>query len=257
LISREDHRFSKHAGIDGVALFRVAIRTVLMRSSGQGGGSTITQQLAKNLFPRDTTHYKWGFVRSTIVALQKFKEWVIAVKLEKNYTKDEILTMYLNTVPFSGDAFGIKSASRAFFNKSADSLKIEEAAVLIGLLQAPSKYNPVRNPERSQLRRNSVLQKMWEHEYITEQQYDSLINIPIKVHYTPQGHNSGIATYFREYLRIAMTRQKPSKSEYGNYASFVEDSLEWENNPLWKSVQPIYRWHKDIFYYQFEDAGVC
>jgi penicillin-binding protein 1A len=232
LIAREDHRFYKHSGIDGTALFRVVVRTILMRSTGQGGGSTITQQLAKNLFPRDTTQYNWSFARSTVVALQKFKEWVIAVKLEKNYTKDEILTMYLNTVPFSGDAFGIKAASRAFFNKSPDSLKIEEAAVLIGLLQAPSKYNPVRNPERSQLRRNSVLQKMWEHNFINEKQYDSLINIPVKVTYTPQGHNSGVATYFREYLRFTMTRQKPDESNYFNYSSYVEDSLEWENNPL-------------------------
>jgi penicillin-binding protein 1A len=233
LIAREDHRFEKHAGIDGVALFRVAIRTILMRSSGQGGGSTITQQLAKNLFPRDTTEYKLGIVRSTVMALRKFKEWVIAAKLERNYTKDEILTMYLNTVPFSGDAYGIKAASRAFFNKSPDSLKIEEAAVLIGLLQAPTKFNPVRNPERSQLRRNSVLQKMYEHNYITEQQYDSLITIPVKVTYNSQGHNAGKATYFREKLRFIMTRTKPEKSRYGSYQSFYEDSIEWENNPLY------------------------
>lgn len=233
LIAREDHRFNKHSGIDGVALFRVAVRTVLMRNTGQGGGSTITQQLAKNLFPRDTTAYKFGLVRSTVTALRKFKEWVIAVKLEKNYTKDEIITMYLNTVPFSGDAFGIKAASRAFFNKSPDSLKIEEAAVLIGLLQAPSKFNPVRNPQRSQLRRNSVLQKMFEHDYITEQQYDSLVEIPVKVSYNSQGHNAGKATYFREKLRYIMTRPKPDKSRYGSYQSFFEDSTEWENNPLY------------------------
>lgn len=233
LIAREDHRFTKHSGIDGVALFRVAVRTVLMRNTGQGGGSTITQQLAKNLFPRDTTIYKLGIVRNTVMALRKFKEWVIAVKLEKNYTKDEILTMYLNTVPFSGDAFGIKAASRAFFNKSPDSLKIEEAAVLIGLLQAPTKFNPVRNPERSQIRRNSVLQKMYEHNYITEQQYDSLMSIPVKVTYHSQGHNAGRATYFREKLRFIMTRPKPEKSRYGSYQSYYEDSIEWENNPLY------------------------
>lgn len=233
LIAREDHRFEKHAGVDGVALFRVAVRTILMRSSGQGGGSTITQQLAKNLFPRDTTEYKLGIVRSTVMALRKFKEWVIAVKLERNYTKDEILTMYLNTVPFSGDAFGIKAASRAFFNKSPDSLKIEEAAILIGLLQAPTKFNPVRNPERSQLRRNSVLQKMYEHNFITEQQYDSLVTIPVKVTYNSQGHNAGTATYFREKLRFIMTRPKPDKSKYGSSQSFYEDSIEWENNPLY------------------------
>lgn len=233
LIAREDHRFIKHAGIDGVALSRVAVRTILMRNTGQGGGSTITQQLAKNLFPRDTTRYHFGFVRNTVTALRKFKEWVIAVKLEKNYTKDEILTMYLNTVPFSGDAFGIKAASRAFFNKSPDSLKIEEAAVLIGLLQAPSKFNPVRNPERSQLRRNSVLQKMYEHDYITESQYDSLSKIPVSVNYHSQGHNAGSATYFREKLRYIMTRPKPEKSRYGSYQSYFEDSTEWENNPLY------------------------
>lgn len=233
LIAREDHRFSKHSGIDGVALFRVAVRTVLMRNTGQGGGSTITQQLAKNLFPRDTTEYRFGAVRNVVTAMRKFKEWVIAVKLEKNYTKDEIITMYLNTVPFSGDAFGIKAASRAFFNKSADSLKIEEAALLIGLLQAPSKFNPVRNPERSQLRRNSVLQKMFEHDYITESQYDSLVTIPVKVKYNSQGHNAGKATYFREKLRYIMTRPKPDKSRYGSFQSFFEDSIEWENNPLY------------------------
>lgn len=233
LVAREDHRFQKHSGIDGVALFRVAVRTVLMRNTGQGGGSTITQQLAKNLFPRDTTEYRFGMVRSTVTALRKFKEWVIAAKLERNYTKDEILTMYLNTVPFSGDAFGIKAASRAFFNKSADSLKIEEAALLIGLLQAPSKFNPVRNPERSQLRRNSVLQKMFEHDFITEQQYDSLITIPVKVAYNSQGHNAGKATYFREKLRYIMTRPKPERSRYGSYQSFFEDSTEWETNPLY------------------------
>lgn len=233
LIAREDHRFNKHSGIDGVALFRVAFRTVLMRNTGQGGGSTLTQQLAKNLFPRDTAEYKFSVTRNIVVALQKFKEWVIAAKLERNYTKEEILTMYLNTVPFSGDAFGIKAASRAFFNKSPDSLKIEEASVLIGLLQAPSKFNPVRNPERSQLRRNSVLQKMYEHGYISEQQYDSLINIPVKVSYNPQGHNSGKGTYFREKLRYVMTRNKPEKGNYGSYQSFYEDSLEWETNPLY------------------------
>jgi penicillin-binding protein 1A len=233
LIAREDHRFSKHSGIDGVALFRVAVRTVLMRNTGQGGGSTITQQLAKNLFPRDTTEYRYGAVRNAVTAMRKFKEWVIAVKLEKNYTKDEIITMYLNTVPFSGDAFGIKAASRAFFNKSADSLKIEEASLLIGLLQAPSKFNPVRNPERSQLRRNSVLQKMYEHDYITESQYDSLVTIPVKVKYNSQGHNAGKATYFREKLRYIMTRPKPDKSRYGSYQSFFEDSIEWEINPLY------------------------
>ncbi len=233
LIAREDHRFIKHSGIDGVALFRVAVRTVLMRNTGQGGGSTITQQLAKNLFPRDTAEYKLGMVRNTVVALRKFKEWVIAVKLEKNYTKDEILTMYLNTVPFSGDAFGIKAASRAFFNKSPDSLKIEESALLIGLLQAPTKFNPVRNPERSQLRRNSVLQKMFEHDYISESQYDSLITIPVKVSYNSQGHNAGRATYFREKLRFVMTRSKPEKSRYGSYQSYFEDSIEWEANPLY------------------------
>lgn len=235
LIAREDHRFEKHAGIDGSALFRVMVKTVLMSNVEQGGGSTITQQLAKNLFQtrdRDTTHY-WRFFQKVVVSFQKFKEWVIAVRLEKNYTKDEIITMYLNTVPFSGDAYGIKAAARAFFNKSPDSLKIEEAALLVGLLKAPSKLNPVKHPERSQLRRNSVLAKMYEHGYLNEAQFDSLINIPVKVKYIPQGQNSGIATYFREYLRMIMTRKKPSKSDYFNYSSYREDSLEWENNPLY------------------------
>lgn len=242
LIAREDHRFKKHSGIDGTGLMRVVAKTIMLGNKDQGGGSTLTQQLAKNLFQRDTTDYKFGFVRKTVLALSKFREWVIAVKLERNYSKEEILTMYLNTVSFSSSAYGIKAASREFFNKSADSLKIEEAAMLVAMLKANTKFSPVRNPERAMLRRNDVLQKMYEHDYITEAQYDSLIQLPIKLDYHAQGHETGLATYMREYLRNVMNRPKPVRSDYSIYKNFVNDSLRWAEDALYgwcnKNLKP-------------------
>lgn len=242
LIAREDHRFSKHSGIDGMGLLRVFGKTILLSKSGEGGGSTITQQLARNLFPRDTVRNRSGIYRKTLLALNKFKEWVIAVKLERNYSKDEILTMYLNTVNFGGESYGIKSAARNFYSKSPDSLKIEEAAVLVGMLQATTAFNPKRNPERSKLRRNSVLKKMMEHEFITEAQYDSLSQIPIVLDYQPQSYDAGIATYFREYLRVTMTRPKPLKKDYNSLKQYTLDSLKWATDPLYgwcnKNLKP-------------------
>jgi penicillin-binding protein 1A len=242
LIAREDHRFSKHSGIDGIGLMRVIGKTILLSRTGEGGGSTITQQLARNLFPRDTTRYRWSFYKKTKLAVNKFKEWVIAVKLERNYSKDEILTMYLNTVNFGGESYGIKAASRNFYSKSPDSLKIEEAAVLIGMLQATTAFNPKRNPERSKIRRNSVLKKMAEHEFITQAQYDSISGIPIVLKYQPQSYDAGSATYFREYLRITMTRPKPLKKDYNSPLQFKNDSLRWANDPLYgwchKNLKP-------------------
>ena len=242
LIAREDHRFADHSGIDGLGLLRVAVKTVLMQKSGEGGGSTITQQLAKQLFKRDTTRYNWGLARKAHMTTIKFREWVIAVRLEKQYTKQEIATMYLNVVPFGYNAFGVKLAALTYFQRSVDSLKIEEAAVLVGMLKAPTKYNPRRNPETATIRRNSVLNKMEEHGYLSKRMCDSLKQIPLQLNFEMIDHHSGSATYFREYLRKIMNKKEPLMKDYLNPLSFREDSTQWADNPLYgwcnKNLRP-------------------
>jgi len=244
LIAREDHRFVDHSGIDGLGLIRVAVKTVLMQKSNEGGGSTITQQLAKQLFKRDTTKYSWSVSRKAHIATIKFREWVIAVRLEKQYTKQEIVTMYLNVVPFGYNAFGVKSAARTFFQKDVDMLTVEEAALLVGMLKAPSFYNPVKHPERATNRRNGVLAKMEEHGYLTRQMYDSIKQIPLVTNFERLDHQTGSATYFREYmLRLTMTRKEPVRERYGNnLQGFREDSIQWAENPLFgwcnKNLRP-------------------
>lgn len=233
LVATEDIRFRKHSGIDARGLGRVFVYSILMNNRSSGGGSTITQQLAKNLFPRDTTSYKTSIGRNFNLGLSKFKEWVTAVKLEKNYTKDEILVMYLNTVPFGGNSFGIKSAAKTFFNKTTDSLKVEESAVLIGLLKAPTRYSPVRNPERSQFRRNVVMAQMNKYGYLTNEEYDSLSILPIELNYKVQDHNAGLATYFREHLRLTLNASKPNRKNYWSDDYYKNDSIEWFTNPLY------------------------
>ena len=187
LIATEDNRFHRHSGIDGRALARAIIKL-----GTDGGGSTISQQLAKNLFHK-RAHNLPGRV------LQKVKEWILAVELEKRYTKDEIVLMYFNTVPW-GNSYGIKSASKRYFNKATADLKIEEAAVLVGMLKAPTSYNPVRNPDRSLSRRNVVLFQMKKYGYLEPEQYDSLKVLPLETDYNFVDHNQGLATYFRSYL---------------------------------------------------------
>ncbi len=242
LIAREDHRFVDHSGIDGFGLVRVAVKTVLLQKSGEGGGSTITQQLAKQLFKRDTTKYDWGIAQKAHMATIKFREWVIAVRLEKQYTKQEIVTMYLNVVPFGYNAYGIKSAARTYFGKSVDSLKIEDAALLVGMLQRPSFYNPVKHPERATTRRNSVLSKMEENGFLNEQMCDSLKQVPLQLNFERLDHQAGNATYFREYLRLTMNKKEPARERYGNPQSFLEDSIQWADNPLFgwcnKNMRP-------------------
>lgn len=216
LISTEDARFHEHAGIDVRALFRVVVRTILGGDSDSGGGSTLTQQLAKNMFPREDLS-KIG------VVFRKIKEWIIAAKLERNYTKNEILAMYLNTVDFGNQAFGIKSASRIYFNTTPDSLKIQESALLVGLLKGPSYYNPRRNYERSLTRRNVVLNQMLKYGKLSQEAYDSLKVLPIDLsRFQAESHNAGAATYFREFLREYMTdwckkNKKPDGSTYNLY----------------------------------------
>ncbi len=197
LIATEDARFEEHSGVDMIAIFRVMWGMVT--GSSKGGGSTITQQLAKNLFPRKQNR---SFQETVMI---KFKEWITAIKLERNYSKDEILAMYLNTVDFGSQSYGIKSAAKTYFNKDPNQLTVEEAAVLIGALKAPTRFSPVRNPERSLERRNVVLRQMVKYEYISQTEFDSVKNLPIDmVNYRIQDHTTGIATYFREYLRMVL-----------------------------------------------------
>ncbi|MBI9054978.1 MAG: penicillin-binding protein [Bacteroidales bacterium] len=232
LIATEDIRFHKHSGIDARGLGRVLFYTILMNDSGAGGGSTVTQQLAKNLFPRDTLSYRSAVKRKMHLGITKFKEWVTAVKLEKNYTKNEILAMYLNTVAFGGNSYGIKSASKTFFNKTTDSLTVEESALLVGLLKAPSYYNPVRNTERSLGRRNVVLTQMYKYNFLEKQEFDSISNLPIELTYKVQNHNEGLATYFREYLRLTLNKSKPKSKNYYSQRDYRQDSIRWYTDPL-------------------------
>ena len=228
LIATEDVRFTDHSGVDVRSIFRVISKTIVGGDRSSGGGSTITQQLAKNLFPRDENP---GFFK---LVSTKLREWVTAVKLERNYTKEEILAMYLNTVDFGSMSFGIKSASRTFFNKTPDSLNIQEAAVLVGLLKGPTKYSPVINPENAMHRREVVLSQMKEYGYLTREQYDSIRLIPIDLTgYRIQDHNVGMATYFREHLRTLMTAKKPLEDEYVDPVQYREDMEQWEENPLY------------------------
>lgn len=215
LKATEDIRFEEHSGVDLKGLFRVLFKTIILRQSGSGGGSTITQQLAKNLFPRENIS---GFN----IGLRKIKEWIIAVRLERSYTKSEIIAMYLNTVEFGSNTFGIKSAARTFFNKTPDQLNVQESAVLVGLLKAPTFYSPVRNPKNSLTRRNTVLAQMRKYDFLTMQEFDSIKALPIKLHYLADDHNAGTATYFRESLRLELTQwckehQKADGSLYNLY----------------------------------------
>jgi penicillin-binding protein 1A len=198
LIATEDARFDKHSGIDIKAIFRVAFGVVT--GSSRGGGSTITQQLAKNLFPRKPDY---SFPE---LVLMKLKEWVTAIKLERNYSKDEILSMYLNTVDFGSQSYGIKSAAKTYFNKTPAELKPEEAALLIGILQRPSWLSPVKHPDRALERRNIVLAQMEKYDYLSGVEFDSLKQVPIDMSsYRIQDHTAGLATYFREYLRMSLS----------------------------------------------------
>lgn len=215
LVATEDARFFSHSGIDVRALGRV-VYGVLTGSSSSGGGSTITQQLAKMLFPREDLS---GFK----IVFRKFKEWIIAVKLEREYTKEEIIALYLNKFDFINSAVGIKSASQIYFGTTPDALTIEQAAMLVGMAKNPALFNPNRFPERSQGRRNTVLQQMNKYGYLTDSQTDSLQKIPLKLNFHPESHNEGLAPYFREYLRDVFLKKwceenlKPDGTKYDIY----------------------------------------
>jgi penicillin-binding protein 1A len=241
MLATEDIRFHKHSGVDARGLARMMIKSVLLRQNS-GGGSTITQQLAKNLYPRDTTYYRWKVRRYTRLGVAKFKEWNTAVKLERNYTKNEIIVMYLNKVPFGHNTYGIKTASKVFFNTSPDSLKVEQAAVLIGLLKAPTRYSPLRNPERSKGRRDLVMRQMHKYGFLSEKELDSLSFLPIELDYRVQDHNVGLATYLRQHLGKIMSKRLPERDDYFLNSQYLSDSAQWAENPLFgwanKNLKP-------------------
>ncbi len=195
LVATEDRRFYEHSGIDAKSVMRVIIKTLILRQEEAGGGSTLTQQLAKNLYGRPVASNKFS------LAVIKLKEWVTAAKLERRYTKEEIIVMYLNTIPYIYDASGIKTASKTFFNKTVDSLSIDESAILVGMVNNPSLFNPVRFPERCLERRNIVLHSMVETGDLSQEEYDVYKQKPIALDFKRQDHKAGNGTYFREYLR--------------------------------------------------------
>lgn len=232
LISTEDIRFYKHSGIDFRGLSRVFVKTIIMGDESAGGGSTVSQQLAKQLFPRDTSIHS-GILSKANLVITKFKEWITAVKLERNYTKEEILAMYFNMVPFGNNAWGVKTAAKIYFDKTPADLTVEESALLVGLLNAPSRYNPVRHNERATAKRNFVLDKMYSNDLLTREQYDSLAALPIKLKFSPMDNTGGIAPYFREMLRIILTAKKPDADNYFDKDMYRQDSIRWETDPLY------------------------
>ncbi len=232
LVDTEDERFYEHSGIDIRSLFRVLVKTAVLRNKDSGGGSTITQQLAKMLFHDPAS----GMAERV---MQKFNEWVIAAKLERSYTKNEIIAMYLNRVGFVYDAYGIESASYTFFGKKVADLRVEEAAVLVGMLKNPALYNPVRRNELTLQRRNVVLGQMLKQNHLTQAQFDSLRVLPLTLDFRRADHKDGLAPYLREYIRLQMKATKPDRSQYASWQQqdYIVDSIQWVNNPIYGWVE--------------------
>ena len=230
-VATEDVRFYRHSGVDMKGLARVAVKTLLLRDSSQGGGSTITQQLAKTLYPRNEKSGKLALV------ITKLKEWITAVRLERDYTKDEIMAMYLNSIFFGSGAYGVKSASETFFAKAPSELNVEESALLIGMVNKPTRYNPALNPDESIKRRNFVIGRMEKAGYISKAERDSLRQLPIVLDYHVQDHNSGHAPYFRDMLRRDMNAKKPRRSDYQYEEDYSADSLRWASDAIYGWLQ--------------------
>ena len=228
LVATEDERFFEHAGIDVKALLRAIVKRGVLQQASAGGGSTITQQLAKQLYSE-----KAGSTFERL--LQKPIEWVIAVELERCYTKEEILTLYLNYFDFLYNAVGIKTAARVYFGKQPSELSLLESATLIGMCKNPSYYNPIRHNERSRLRRNIVLGQMVRSGYITQAEYDDLKDEPLLLNFRRADHKDGLGTYLREHLRTKMTAKEPKRRNYASWQSlqYFEDSLAWATDPLY------------------------
>lgn len=236
LISTEDARFMQHSGIDFMALGRTLVKTVALGDKSSGGGSTITQQLAKQLYSQPSQNMLKR-------AMQKPIEWMIAIKLERFYTKNEIINMYLNRFDFLNNAVGIKTAANVYFGKEPGELNIQEAAMLVGMLKNPSYYNPLRHPERTLGRRNTVIDQMVKEGRLSAAEADSIKQLPLGLDYHKVDHREGGAPYLREEIRRLMTAKKPSRpnrSDYGNelgyniaYGQYTTDSTQWEDNPLY------------------------
>ena len=233
LIATEDCRFYYHSGVDVMSLGRVAVKTILGGDSDQGGGSTVTQQLAKTLYPREETRSKIPGARYVKLVWIKLREWFTAVKLERNYTKSEIITMYFNSVFYGSNAYGIRAAARTFFDKLPSELTAEESALLVGAVNAPTRYNARIHPKRALTRRNFVLSQMKKEEFLTSAQYDSISALPIQLNYQVQDHNAGKGPYFRDMLRRVMNAKEPQRKNYEQEEDYRVDSLQWENNALY------------------------
>ena len=226
-VATEDARFYSHSGIDMKGLARVLFKTLLMRDSSQGGGSTITQQLAKTLYPRREVTNKFQMVGI------KLKEWITAVKIERDYTKEEIVDMYLNSIFFGSSAYGVKAAAETFFAKEPSELTVEEAALLVGMVNKPTRYNPVLHPDLALERRNFVIGQMARNGFLTRAERDSIRLIPISLNYQVQDHNAGRAPYFRDMLRRDMSAKRPRKSDYQWPEDYAHDSLRWRDDPIY------------------------
>lgn len=225
LVATEDERFYDHSGIDYRALARAVVKRGLLGQSNAGGGSTITQQLAKQLYS--------DVAQSTMErALQKPIEWVIAVKLERYYTKEEIITMYLNYFDFLHNAVGIKTASRTYFNKEPQNLSVCEAATLIGMCKNPSYFNPVRKPERCRERRNVVLDQMVKAGYLSKADAELHKLEPIGLRFHRVDHKEGLATYLRERLRTMLMAKEPNRSDYASWQDQNIMKIRWHGKPI-------------------------
>lgn len=227
LVATEDVRFYEHSGIDFIALGRAIVKRGLLGHESAGGGSTITQQLAKQLYSAPASS-------SVERMLQKPIEWVTAIKLERNFTKEEIIALYLNYFDFLHGAVGIKTAANTYFNKEPKDLTVNEAALLIGLCKNPSLFNPVRYPERCKERRNVVLAQMVKAGYLSPAEGREYGAQPIELHFHRADHKDGVAVYFREYLRQYMMMERPERKNYPswNYRQFVIDSIAFATDPL-------------------------
>ncbi len=228
LLATEDVRFYEHSGVDFKALLRAVVKRGVLRQKSAGGGSTITQQLAKLLYSPTA-----GNVKERL--FQKPIEWVIAVQLEYFYTKEEIVNMYLNKFDFLFEAVGLQSAATIYFDKTPKELTVEEAAVLVGMCKNPRLYNPILYPDRSLERRNVVLDQMYKAGYLSLAERDSLQALPIETHFTRISHEAGVAPYFREHIRQMMTAREPDRKNYRGWQrqQFVDDSIAWATNPLY------------------------
>ena len=222
-IATEDIRYYNHSGVDFKALPRVF--TGFFDGGSKGGGSTITQQLAKMLFPRDQDMTTMDLI------IRKFKEWVIAVKLERSYTKEEIIAMHLNKFDFLNLAVGIETAAKVYFDTTPDALTLTQSAMLVGMAQNPSRYNPLRRPDETLHRRNVVLSQMLKYDFISKEKFDSLKSEPLGIKFQQVDHNIGKATYFREFLRLWLTAPRPNYDRYLDKRNYVEDSINWVTDP--------------------------